>query len=192
MHIDHHYIEALRNNDPRGIREIYQRYSQQALRWVTQRYGSPADAKDIFQEAVLALYEKALDPDFVLTCPLGAILHVIYSRKWIDRLRGKNRDAEVRKMGEQRYMEEVTEDALSVAEDALAEQTRQERLGRTFAELSELCRRLLTLLSDGIRPPEAAVQLELNSVDTLYRRKNACVSRWRALYLDLPESKLEN
>lgn len=185
MHIDHHFIEALRQNDPRGIREIYQRYSTQALRWVTQRQGTAADAKDIFQEAVIALYEKALDPSFVLTCPLGAILHVLYSRKWIDRLRGKNREAEVRKEGELRYNEEAfTEDALSIAEDALAEQARQEKLGRAFAELSELCRRMLTLLSNGVRPAEAASQLELNSVDTLYRRKNACVQRWRAVYLE--------
>lgn len=185
MHTDHQYIEALRNNDPRGIREIYQRYSAQALRWVTQRQGTPADAKDIFQEAVMALYEKALEPSFVLTCPLGALLHVLYSRKWIDRLRGKNREAEVRKEEDLRYNEEaLTEDALSIAEDALAEQARQIRLGRAFAELSELCRRLLTLLSNGVRPAEAASQLELNSVDTLYRRKNACVQRWRAVYLE--------
>ena len=185
MHADHHYIESLRNNDPRGIREIYQRYSAQALRWVVQNNGTPADAKDIFQEAVMALYEKALDPGFVLTCPLGAILHVLYSRKWIDRLRGKSREAEVRKAGESRYTEEsFTEDALSVAEEALAEQTRQERLGRAFAALSDLCQRLLTLLSHGVKPPEAAAQLDLNSVDTLYRRKNACVQRWRAVYLE--------
>jgi RNA polymerase sigma factor (sigma-70 family) len=185
MHIDHHFIEALRNNDPRGIREIYQRYSDQALRWVTQRGGAAADAKDIFQEAVMALYEKALDPSFVLTCPLGALLHVLYSRKWIDRLRGKNREAGVRKEGELRYTEEAfAEDTLTLAEDALAEQARQERLGRAFTELSELCRRMLTLLSNGVKPAEAAVQLELNSVDTLYRRKNACVQRWRAVYLE--------
>lgn len=184
MHTDQNYIEALRNNDPRGIREIYQRYSEQAIRWVSQHHGSVDDAKDIFQEAIVALYEKALDPAFVLTCPLGAILHVIYSRKWIDRLRSKNRDAEVRKMGEERYNEEIGSDVLELAEETLAEQARQKRLANAFAALSELCRNLLTLLSNGIRPPEAAEQLGLNSVDTLYRRKNACVQRWRAVYLE--------
>lgn len=185
MHADHHYIEALRNNDSRGIHELYQRHSAQALRWVVQNNGTAADARDVFQEAVLALYEKALDPAFVLTCPMGAILHVLYSRKWIDRLRLKKREAEVRIVNEPRYGNEpLTEDALSVAEEALAEQTRQERLGKAFAAISELCQRLLTLLSNGVKPAEAAVQLDLNSVDTLYRRKNACVQRWRAVYLE--------
>lgn len=183
MHADHHYIEALRTNDSRGIREIYHRFSGQAQRWVSQHHGTAADARDIFQEALMALFEKALDPAFVLTCPMGAILHVIYSRKWIDRLRQKGREAEVRKAEEWRYTDDaVAEDVLSMAEEALAEQARQEQLGRAFAQLSELCRRLFTLLSDGIAPREAAEQLDLNSTDTLYRRKNACVQRWRALY----------
>lgn len=185
MHADHHYIEYLRNNDSRGIHQIYQRYAGQALRWVLLNNGSAADARDVFQEAVMALYEKALDPAFVLTCPLGALLHVLYSRKWIDRLRLKNRESEVRKENEARYtVESVTEDTLSVAEAALAEQARQERLGKAFAALSDLCRRLLTLLSNGVKPADVAAQLEMNSVDTLYRRKNACVQRWRAVYLE--------
>lgn len=190
MHTDHQYIEALRRNDAQGIREIYQRFSGQAIRWVAQHNGTTADARDIFQEAVLVLYEKALDPGFVLTCPLGALLHVFYSRRWIDRLRQKVRDGGVRKIEEQRYTEEaVEEDALTIAEEALAEQQRQERLGKVFGQLSELCRRLLTLLSNGIKPAEAVLQLELNSVDTLYRRKNACMQRWRELYLETGASQ---
>ena len=167
------------------ITALYKSYFALVRQYIVNNSGTSDDAKDIFQEAVMALYEKALDPGFVLTCPLGAIRHVLYSRKWIDRLRGKSREAEVRKAGESRYTEEsFTEDALSVAEEALAEQTRQERLGRAFAALSDLCQRLLTLLSHGVKPPEAAAQLDLNSVDTLYRRKNACVQRWRAVYLE--------
>lgn len=182
MHADHRYIEALRRNDERLVREIYQQYSSQTLRWVEQRGGSPDDARDVFQEALIAVFEKAQNVDFVLTCPFGALLHIICSRKWIDRLRHKNRETGVRKEEELRYTDEVADDAMSIAEDALAEQARQERLGKAFEQLSDLCRRLLTLLSNGIPPREAAETLQMNSVETLYRRKNACTERWRVLY----------
>ena len=185
MHTDHRYIEALRNNDERAIREIYRQYSGQILRWVVSRGGSPDDAGDIFQEALIAVFEKAQDADFVLTCPLGALLHVICSRKWIDRLRQKGKEAGVRKEEELRYTAEVADDALSIAEEALAEQARQEKLARAFEQISELCRRLLGLLSNGTSPREAAEMLQMNGVDTLYRRKNACTERWRAIYLEL-------
>ncbi len=180
-HSDQQYIEALRQNDPRGIREIYERFSAQALRWVLNNNGTSDDAGDIFQEALMAVYEKALDPAFTLTCPLGAMLHVIWSRKWIDRLRQKNRETTVRKQEEHRYDLDVGEDTLVVAEDILENHTRQTRMANTFAQLSDICRQLLRMLSDGVSPRDAAEQLQMNSVDTLYRRKNACAQRWREL-----------
>lgn len=185
MHADHKYIEALRKNDPTLLREIYQKYSGEALRWVLNNNGSADDARDVFQEAVLALFEKARRTDFVLTCPMGALLHLIYSRKWIDRLREKKRELAVRKAEDARLSVENAENALFTAEDALRESETQARLGKAFNQLSELCRNLLSLLAQGMAPKDAALQLQLNSVDTLYRRKNACVQRWKTLFAEL-------
>lgn len=182
MHADQRYIEALRRNDARVIREIYQQYSSQTLRWVVSRGGSPDDAEDVFQEALVAIFEKVREKDFVLSCPLGALLHIICSRKWIDRVRQKNRDARVSKEEEIRYASETEGDALTTAEEILAEEDKNTRIRVAFAQLSELCQKLLTLLSGGAKPAEAAEQLQMNSVDTLYRRKNACSERWRDLY----------
>jgi RNA polymerase sigma factor (sigma-70 family) len=183
MHSDQRYIDAFRRNDERLIREIYQQHSGQVLRWIVARGGAVEDARDIFQEAMIALFEKAQNVDFVLTCPLGALLHVICSRKYIDRLRQKGRDAGVRNEEERRYSEEHDSDTLTLAEESIAEQEKQQRLARAFEQISDLCRQLLTLLSKGIAPREAAAQLQMNSVDTLYRRKNACTERWRSIYL---------
>ena len=182
MHEDHQYIEALRRADPRGTREIYERHAREALRWVLNNHGTPDDASDIFQEAVVAVFEKSQQPDFVLTCPLGALLYLIYSRKWIDRLRQKKRDSEVRIIEQSRYEREgADENLFFIAEQATAEADEKRRLARAFAQLTDLCQRLLNLLAEGIAPREAAEKLEMNSVDTLYRRKNACVQRWRII-----------
>jgi RNA polymerase sigma factor (sigma-70 family) len=181
MHPDQHYIEALRQGDEKGIRDIYRQFAAQAQRWILSHGGSSADAEDIFQETLMAVYEKALKPDFVLRCPLGGLLHVIWSRKWVDRLRQNKRDTTVRNAEAQRYSTESDPDTLSVAEEALASQQRQRQIAAAFEQLSDLCRQLLTLLSQGIAPREAAAQLQMNSVDTLYRRKNACTERWRQL-----------
>jgi DNA-directed RNA polymerase specialized sigma24 family protein len=182
MHTDHQFIEALRRKDERKIREIYKQHATQTIRWVVARGGSADDAEDIFQEALVAIFEKAQNLDFVLTCPMGALLHVICSRKWIDRIRQKTRDAGVRKEEEIRYASEAGEDVLIEAEEILAEEARQTRLRVSFQQISELCQRLLTLLANGTKAPEAAAILQMNSVDTLYRRKNACTERWRELY----------
>ena len=184
MHPDHQFIEALRQNDPRGIRKIYDQFAGQALRWVVNNNGSAADAQDVFQEALIVLFEKASDPGFVLTCPLGALLHLIYSRKWIDRIRAKNKETGVRKEEETRYNLESDSDVLVMAEEVLDHAAKQERMAGAFAQLSDLCRQLLSMLSEGLEPRVAAEQLQMNSVDTLYRRKNACTQRWRALFAE--------
>lgn len=181
MHSDHQYIEALRRNDAQGIRTIYERYAGEVLRWVRSHQGTADDARDVFQEALAVLFEKSQNPQFVLTCPLGALLYVLYSRKWIDRLREKKREWTVRLEEETRYSAECTPDVLSIAEAALTHAEEQQRIARSFAGLSGLCQRLLTLLAQGLSPKEVAEQLQMNGVDTLYRRKNACATRWREL-----------
>lgn len=184
MHADQRYIDALLQNDQKVVREIYRLYAGQVQRWVLSRGGTVEEAGDVFQDALVALFEKAQKGGFVLTCPLGAMLHVICSRKWVDRLRQKGKDATVRKEEEHRYALETEDDAMTQAEEVLAEQDRNARLRSAFAQLSELCQRLLTLLSNGTKPAEAAVLLEMNSVDTLYRRKNACVERWKQVFFE--------
>jgi RNA polymerase sigma factor (sigma-70 family) len=185
MHPDHQYIEALRNNDPGGIQAIYANYSDQVKRWIVQHNGTVADARDVFQEAMIALFDKSRDPDFVLTCPLGALVHIICSRKWIDRLRTQNRESEVRKLEEARYTtDETPTDALVAMEETLAAEAGQQKLAAAFARLSDLCRELLSMLTGEVSPRETAEKLNMNSVDTLYRRKNACIQRWRALYAE--------
>ena len=179
---DQRHIQALRRNDERGIREIYELFSGQTIRWVISKGGTVDDARDVFQEGLVAIFEKAQKPDFVLTCPLGALLHVICSRKWVDRIREKTRETRVRNEEERRYAAEATEDVLVEAEDILAEARRQQCLRQAFQDISELCQKLLTLLSNGTKPLEAAKLLQMNSVDTLYRRKNACTERWREVY----------
>ena len=185
MHSDHKYIEALRQNDQILIRDIYVNHADNVQRWVQSRGGALEDARDVFQEGLIALFEKAQDPAFELSCPLGALLHIICSRKFIDKLRQKGRDTEVRNEEERRYTEAEDADALTLAEESLAEKEKQDRLGRAFEQLSELCRNLLTMLSKGLSPKEVVEQLQMNSLDTLYRRKNACGERWRSLYAEM-------
>ena len=88
----------------------------------------------------------------------------------------------VRLAEEERYTHDTTPDILTLAEDIEAENAAQSRLANTFAQISDLCRQLLRLLADGMPASEVAAQLQMNSVNTLYRRKNACIERWRELF----------
>jgi RNA polymerase sigma factor (sigma-70 family) len=182
MHADHKFIEAFRQNNSLVTREIYEKHAKQAQQWICNNNGTIADARDMFQEAILVVYEKSLDPNFVLTCPLSALLHVIYSRKWYDRLRKENRSQKVINSADLRSTFEQSEtDAGSLADEASELEERQKKIANAFQQLSDLCQQLLRLLGEGKAPKEVVALLNMNSVETLYRRKNACASRWREL-----------
>ena len=179
-HADHQHIVALAKGEHPVLQMMYREYLPQIISWVSKNKGTPADAKDIFQEAVLAIYNKATDPDFKLTCPLGAFVFRICKNKWINQLRKNNTREGVIKDEQLRYTDEWNFTPL--IEQVEEEEIRQTKLEKAFAQLSDLCKKMLQLVSDGLAAADIATQLEMAKVSTLYRRKNACIERWKALY----------
>lgn len=180
QHEDHRYLIALRKGDNLLLKEIYTKYTPQVISWVKKNNGSMSDAKDIFQEALIALYNKACDPDFVLSYPIGGLIFQICKNKWIDQIRKKTKESEVRILEKERYDSEQPN--ASAIEQIEEEEIRQNKLNAAFEKLSELCQKLLLAVSEGMASKDIATQLAMNDVNTVYRRKNACVERWKNLY----------
>ena len=61
------HIIGIRQGDAKTIRETWQDYSPVVSRWVIGGGGSGDDVQDIFQDALLIVYDKAGVPDFKLT-----------------------------------------------------------------------------------------------------------------------------
>lgn len=53
--------------------------------------GTEQEARDIYQEAVIAFYEKIQRTDFVLTCKIKTYLYAVSRRLWLKRLAEKKR-----------------------------------------------------------------------------------------------------
>jgi len=166
-------------NNYSSIANIFKILPEQVSRWIRKNSGSSDDAKDIFQEALIALYTKAAKGDFQLTAPFGALLLRICKNKWIDRLRKKSRSPEVRMEDEARHKGENTHNLAEETETAFL---KEQILEQTFQQLSDLCRKVLKLLSEGISSSEVAVRVEMSNANSVYRRKKACTDRWRDLY----------
>lgn len=179
-HEDHRYLLALRDKNPVLVRELYQNFSPQVIQWVKKNNGSIDDAQDVFQEALIALYNMSLNVDFVLTHPIGGLIFRICRNKWIDKLREKNRESEVRDEQKKRYTDE--QDIVPPIEQIEEEEIRQKKLNLSFQQLSSLCQQLLRLISNGTSPKDIVIQLKMANANTVYRRKSACIERWRKLY----------
>jgi RNA polymerase sigma factor (sigma-70 family) len=181
IHADQRYIEALCRGDEKLLREIYARYSRELSRWVARNNGAAEDAQDLFQDGLMAIYERYCGRDFELSGAFGALLLAICRRMWYDRLARKKREQGVRNAEAGRYEEEGS--VWEAAEEAARQQARRRCLAEAFAQLSEQCRRLLSMVMEGRADVERiAAELGLAGPNAVYQSKHRCTARWRQLF----------
>ncbi len=174
-------LQGLRQGERQVLNQIYKEYAPKVSSWVLKNGGQLEEAKDLFQEALIAMYDKSSKGDFQLPCAFGAYFMGVVRYKWLDRKSKKNRDQEVRNENLRRYTDENDpniEDLLIETEQA---HRQTQKLEASFQQLSELCQQLLTLIKGGRSTEDILQQLSFSSANALYRRKNACLERWKTL-----------
>jgi RNA polymerase sigma factor (sigma-70 family) len=72
----------LLTNREHTLTQIYQRAFPLVRRYVQQHGGSAQDAKDVFQDAMVIFYEKAVADTFVLSASVGTFLVGISRNLW--------------------------------------------------------------------------------------------------------------
>ena len=85
--IDQKLLEGLLASDNQSITRVYDLALPAVIRWVKENNGSESDARDIFQEALIALFQKLETGDFKLTCTLKSFLRIMCRNLWLTRLR---------------------------------------------------------------------------------------------------------
>jgi len=84
-------LQGLAINDSKDIDTIYRENFGLVQTFILHNNGTFDDARDVFQEAMMVLYEKSKDPEFTLTCQIKTYLYSICRRLWLKRLQQQNR-----------------------------------------------------------------------------------------------------
>lgn len=79
-------LQGLANDDSESIDFIYRDNFKMVQNLILSNNGSYDDAGDIFQEAMITLYEKSKDDSFVLTCRIKTYIYSVCRRLWLKRL----------------------------------------------------------------------------------------------------------
>lgn len=82
---------GLANNDKKSVETIYQENFNTVQSLIINNNGSSDDAKDIFQEAIIVLFEKVRSGTFELNCQIKTFLYSVSRRLWLKRLQQQNR-----------------------------------------------------------------------------------------------------
>ncbi|MFC0772777.1 RNA polymerase sigma factor [Terrimonas alba] len=84
-------LQGLARNDKKAVETIYKENYSTVQSLVINNNGSADDAKDIFQEAMIILYEKARSGTFELNCLIKTYVYSVARRLWLKKLQQASR-----------------------------------------------------------------------------------------------------
>jgi RNA polymerase sigma factor (sigma-70 family) len=84
-------LKGLANNDKQAIETIYKDNYNLIQQLIINNSGSEDDARDIFQEALIILYQKAKSDSFELNCQIKTYVYSVCRRLWLKRLQYNRR-----------------------------------------------------------------------------------------------------
>ena len=79
-------LKGLAANDRKAIESIYRVHYSMIQTLVINNNGTSDDARDIFQEAIIVLYEKAKSGSFELHAQLKTYIYAVCRRLWLKKL----------------------------------------------------------------------------------------------------------
>lgn len=157
-------VARMKDGDESALEYLYQKYYRMMIKLVTSNSGTEYEAKDIYQEALIVLWQKAVSGNLVLTSKLSTYLYSICQNLWRKELDRKSRlSSETHDKTE--YMEHDRDERVRIIRECI------EQLGDT-------CQKVLTYYYfDGMSMNDIADKLNFSSTDTAKTKKYKCKKR---------------
>ena len=84
-------LEGLAASEKKAVETIYRENYNMVQALIINNNGSADDAKDIFQEAMIVLYEKVRSGTSELNCQIKTYVYSVSRKLWLKRLQQQNR-----------------------------------------------------------------------------------------------------
>ena len=169
-------ITGVRNQDDKVLNWLYDNYFQSVRNHVLNNSGSDDDVSDVFQDAIIVLYNQITEDKLRLTSDLKGYFFGIARNVWNSQLRKKQKTIELEF---DLPDEEETEDQ--------SDPTLERIISRVFQRLKPDQQMVLNLFSDGLSYEEIAVKLNLKNEVYARRKKYLCKEALLELVKEDPE-----
>jgi len=168
-------IQAIVQGDSIGLRNIYTDYLPRIRKLITNNGGQEEDVQDVFQSAILLIYEKGRKKDFKLTSSFYTLLYGICRNLWGNRLQKKSFQ-EVTLSEDIKY--KVADSNIEADMERIEEQN---VFWFAFRQLGEDCQKLMRLFFDKEKMERIAQMMGYSSVSYAKKRKFQCKEKLVAL-----------
>ncbi|MEO6684008.1 MAG: sigma-70 family RNA polymerase sigma factor [Ginsengibacter sp.] len=170
-------ITGLANHDTNAIEKIYRENYSTIQSFIVKNNGYPDDARDIFQEAMIILFEKSKSESFELTCQIKTYLYSVCRRLWLKKLQRESRYnpaidtvLETVTVEDEIELHEKKNSDLGIMEDALS-------------KIGEPCKSLLEAFYIQKKTmPEIAELFAYTNADNAKNQKYKCMVRLKKIF----------
>jgi RNA polymerase sigma factor (sigma-70 family) len=170
-------LQGLAKNDKKAVETIYKENYSTVQSLIINNNGTADDAKDIFQEAMIVLYEKARSGTFELSCQIKTYIYSVSRRLWLKKLQQSNRFS-----GDLGNTEGIVQ-----VEDDIEDHTRRdaefEMMEKAILSLGEPCKSLLEAFYLQKRNmQEIAVNFGYTNAENAKTQKYKCLMRLKKIF----------
>jgi RNA polymerase sigma factor (sigma-70 family) len=174
---DEQLLAGLAKNDKQAIETLYKEHFGMVQAFILNNNGSSDDARDVFQEAMIVLYEKASSGSFELTAQIKTYIYSVCRRLWLKRLQQMQRfGAPVENLAE----------TVQVEEELEAHEKRNEAfvtMEKALSHIGEPCKSLLeAYYLQKKNMQEISTQFGYTNADNAKNQKYKCLTRLKKMF----------
>lgn len=165
---DREVLERIGKGDERALDYLYKKYYRMMTNIVLKNNGTEEEAKDVYQEALVVFWQKAVSGNLVLTSKISTYLYSICLNQWRKELDRKSRLSR----------EEVDSEEFQPHE----EEERYKVVMQCINDLGDTCRKILTYYYfDGMSMTDIAEKMNFANTDTAKTKKYKCKKKLDSL-----------
>jgi RNA polymerase sigma factor (sigma-70 family) len=158
---DSEIIESIKKGDESALDFLYKKNYKMMVKMIIKNNGSEDEAKDVYQEALIVVWQKILGDDFILTSKISTYLYSICQNLWRKELERKGKLS-----NEETNQFEIFD---------IDKKERIEIINKCINDLGETCRKILTYYYfDNMSMTDIAEKLGFASSDTAKTKKYKC------------------
>jgi RNA polymerase sigma factor (sigma-70 family) len=170
-------LKGLAMNDKKAVETIYKDNFNMVLSLIINNNGTAQEAKDVFQEAMIVLLEKARSGSFELNCLIKTYLYSVCRRLWLKKLQQNSR-----------FTNDIESsvEIVNIEEDFQEHEKRDaefEMMENAIGSLGEPCKSLIEAFYIQKRTmQDIASQFGYTNADNAKNQKYKCLMRLKKLF----------
>jgi len=174
---DQSLVERLSGNDPKAFEFLYTQYFPAVRQLVQRQNGTEDDAKDVFQDGIIALWNNIREGRYELRqeVKLSSYLIQICKLRWVDRLKKASTRYEARQADFSEPMAEA-----EAMQQLIGREDRQQ-FSRQFAQLGERCQEMLKRFYFAKQPLQEIAEALSITEKTAKNEKYRCMQRLKKI-----------